>query len=371
MGSWPKEGRRAPHCPTLLTGYGSLYLLNVRTLQSVFVMPSSSARCSQLPRAVDKVPFYVALRKLRDFRRGELPHLDESEVTFPDLELKVEPRKDRLDRQLKQQQEAASIAAHSTLEKKRRLDSDMDFETMFPGICPSAYTCFPTSQTHNGLMPSAGGSTAWNPPAWPPSMPPTLGLQHPSAAAGSSLVQRLSQVPTMDSVFSAVPPLLLKSSNDGAAGLSQYGQFDPCSNRAGSYWPGPSHHYSAGALTNYPYGFQSLYGHSSGAGAPTPSVDGQYPHSKTLPCSSTFPYRDGPSVTSSDIRTLSSAYPANLHAAAAGAYDSSPFFLPSHGMSSGHVAGSAWPASYPYASSRTVSNASYSNPFSRVTPDGE
>ena len=58
-------------------------------------MPSSSARCSQLPRASDKVPFFVALRKLRDHLRGHLPHLDESEVVFPDLDLKVEPRKDR------------------------------------------------------------------------------------------------------------------------------------------------------------------------------------------------------------------------------------------------------------------------------------
>jgi len=335
-------------------------------------MPSSSARCSQLPRAVDKVPFYVALRKLRDFRRGELPHLDESEVTFPDLELKVEPRKDRLDRQLKQQQEAASVAAaHSKLDKKRRLDGDVDFETMFPGVCAGAYPCFPASRTHNGLMPSAGSSTGWNPSAWPPtvpSMPPTLSLQHPSAAAGSSLVHRLTQVPTMDSVFGAMPPLLLKS-DDGATGISQYSQFDPCSNRAGSYWPGPSHHYGAGALTNYSYGFQSLYG-SSGAGVPTPSVDRQYPGSRTLPCSSTFPYHDGPSVTSSNIHALSSAYPANLHAAAAAAYDGSPFFLPSHGMSSGHIVGSSWPASYPYTSSLAVSNASYSDPFSRDIPDG-
>ena len=52
-------------------------------------MPSSSARCSQLPRASDKVPFFVALRKLRDHLRGCLPHLDESEIVFPDLDLKV------------------------------------------------------------------------------------------------------------------------------------------------------------------------------------------------------------------------------------------------------------------------------------------
>lgn len=57
---------------------------------SVFVMPSSSARCAQLPRAVDKLPFYVALKKLRDHLRGLLPALHPSEVTFPDVKLRVE-----------------------------------------------------------------------------------------------------------------------------------------------------------------------------------------------------------------------------------------------------------------------------------------
>jgi len=58
-------------------------------------MPSSSARCSQLPRAIDKAPFYVALKKLRDHLSGLLPQLEESEVIFPDLELKVEPKRER------------------------------------------------------------------------------------------------------------------------------------------------------------------------------------------------------------------------------------------------------------------------------------
>ncbi|GFY75930.1 hypothetical protein TNIN_83261 [Trichonephila inaurata madagascariensis] len=61
---------------------------------SVFVMPSSSARCAQLPRAVDKVPFYIALKKLRDHLCGALPDLDFSEVSFPDVKLKVEVKED-------------------------------------------------------------------------------------------------------------------------------------------------------------------------------------------------------------------------------------------------------------------------------------
>ena len=51
-------------------------------------MPNSSARCAQLPRAVDKVPFYSALKKFRDFLKGEISELDEKEVVFSDLKLK-------------------------------------------------------------------------------------------------------------------------------------------------------------------------------------------------------------------------------------------------------------------------------------------
>ncbi|KAL7640905.1 UNVERIFIED_CONTAM: hypothetical protein RMT77_008042 [Armadillidium vulgare] len=54
----------------------------------IWVMPSSSARCSQLPRAIDKLPFYSALKKLRDYLKGEIPSLSEEEVVFSSLSLK-------------------------------------------------------------------------------------------------------------------------------------------------------------------------------------------------------------------------------------------------------------------------------------------
>ena len=50
-------------------------------------MPNSSARCAQLPRAVDKVPFYAALKKFRDYLRGDIQELDESDVVFPEVKL--------------------------------------------------------------------------------------------------------------------------------------------------------------------------------------------------------------------------------------------------------------------------------------------
>ncbi|CAF5130397.1 unnamed protein product, partial [Rotaria magnacalcarata] len=68
--------------------YGKQPELFLGTDTHVFVMPSSSARCSQLPRAEDKLPFYVGLRKLRDFLNGTLQSLNEADITFPDIKIK-------------------------------------------------------------------------------------------------------------------------------------------------------------------------------------------------------------------------------------------------------------------------------------------
>ena len=50
----------------------------------MWVMPSSSARCAQLPRAADKVPFYAALKKFRDYLNGLVPDYDENDYVFND-----------------------------------------------------------------------------------------------------------------------------------------------------------------------------------------------------------------------------------------------------------------------------------------------
>ena len=52
-------------------------------------MPSSSARCAQLPRAMDKVPFYTALKKFRDYLNGLIPEIDDSEVVFNDPKIRA------------------------------------------------------------------------------------------------------------------------------------------------------------------------------------------------------------------------------------------------------------------------------------------
>ena len=52
-------------------------------------MPSSSARCAQLPRAMDKVPFYSGLKKFRDFLNGLIPEIDDSEMVFNDPKIRA------------------------------------------------------------------------------------------------------------------------------------------------------------------------------------------------------------------------------------------------------------------------------------------
>ena len=59
----------------------------------VWVMPSSSARCAQLPRAVDKVPFFEALKKFRDFVTGKAGEPQEEEIVFASVVLKNFPKK--------------------------------------------------------------------------------------------------------------------------------------------------------------------------------------------------------------------------------------------------------------------------------------
>ncbi|XP_018326033.1 uncharacterized protein LOC108737596 isoform X2 [Agrilus planipennis] len=64
----------------------------------MWVMPSSSARCAQLPRAADKVPFYAALKKFRDYLNGLIATIDDSEMVFTEPRLKAcyepEPKPD-------------------------------------------------------------------------------------------------------------------------------------------------------------------------------------------------------------------------------------------------------------------------------------
>lgn len=56
--------------------------------QVCYLMPSSSPRCAQFPRAQDKVHFYIKLKELRDQLKGAVPSSDLQETNYSfDLQL--------------------------------------------------------------------------------------------------------------------------------------------------------------------------------------------------------------------------------------------------------------------------------------------
>lgn len=60
----------------------------ISPLQALYLMPSSSARCAQFPRAQDKVHFYIKLRELRDQLRGIQRSTEIEEIDYRfDLQL--------------------------------------------------------------------------------------------------------------------------------------------------------------------------------------------------------------------------------------------------------------------------------------------
>lgn len=68
-------------------GKQAVYFDNNTTNIIMFVLPSSSARCSQLPKVGDKVPFYAALKKLQEHLNGRLSGLSDADIMFPDFKV--------------------------------------------------------------------------------------------------------------------------------------------------------------------------------------------------------------------------------------------------------------------------------------------
>lgn len=50
--------------------------------QVCYLMPSSSPRCAQFPRAQDKVHFYIKLKELRDQMKGLMPKVEVEETQY-------------------------------------------------------------------------------------------------------------------------------------------------------------------------------------------------------------------------------------------------------------------------------------------------
>ncbi|XP_053517589.1 G/T mismatch-specific thymine DNA glycosylase [Artibeus jamaicensis] len=105
-----------------------------------YVMPSSSARCAQFPRAQDKVHYYIKLKDLRDQLKGIERNTDVQEVQYTfDLQLA--------------QEDAKKMAV-----KEEKYDPG--YEAAYGGAY-SANPCSsePCSFSSNGLMAGGGEST--------------------------------------------------------------------------------------------------------------------------------------------------------------------------------------------------------------------
>ncbi|CAF1016458.1 unnamed protein product [Brachionus calyciflorus] len=57
-----------------------------------FSFPSTSARISILPKVSDKVPFFRALKNFRDYLNGNLEHICEEDLIFPDFKVTYNSR---------------------------------------------------------------------------------------------------------------------------------------------------------------------------------------------------------------------------------------------------------------------------------------
>ena len=85
----------------------------------IWVMPSSSARVAQLPRAVDKVPFFEALRKFRDYLNGKIEKIDECEVTFANVVLKSWPKKNAIKQEKPDEDESNADSSMEEIKSKQ------------------------------------------------------------------------------------------------------------------------------------------------------------------------------------------------------------------------------------------------------------
>lgn len=54
-----------------------------------FCLPSTSARLSILPTVTDKVPFFAALKKLKDYLNGRVDSILDDDIIFPDFKITV------------------------------------------------------------------------------------------------------------------------------------------------------------------------------------------------------------------------------------------------------------------------------------------
>ena len=107
----------------------------------LWVMPSSSARCAQLPRAVDKVPFFEALRKFRDYLTGRLQKIQDCEVVFANVSLRNWPSNNAIKTEPKNPEEAAAAAAAAALDNESEVNPNLQpYTDGVPANVPASVT---------------------------------------------------------------------------------------------------------------------------------------------------------------------------------------------------------------------------------------
>lgn len=255
-------------------------LCSLYCIQIIYVMPSSSARCSQLPRASDKVPFFVALRKLRDHICGRLGrHLDESEVVFPDLDLKVEPRRNRQQPPATSSAVAPPSVTSTTSDQQERKRQHSDDTTSPPGVAMPP----PAKHIGNDVTPMPWHTPAIEPSSWyppPPGYPTGMPefdyiVSRPSAAAAAA-----AAAASMQSGYRSGFPASSFARTD-------FGGRFPVTD----YMPGTNSHASAlhdrlgltdtGIIPKFPYSNINPYSYE--AAMPNYGVGGSMPPSFSLP----------------------------------------------------------------------------------------
>ncbi|KAG7274866.1 hypothetical protein CRUP_017795 [Coryphaenoides rupestris] len=122
-----------------------------------YLMPSSSPRCAQFPRAQDKVHFYIKLKELRDQIKGSVPSHEvlETEYSF-DLQLakesqskrsKVDPEYENCDRGGREDARQGTSHCSISRDKKEGFSRPSSFRHSRPSTRASVLTTTLTTQT--------------------------------------------------------------------------------------------------------------------------------------------------------------------------------------------------------------------------------
>jgi len=189
-----------------------------------FVMPSTSARCSLLPKLKDKVPFFVGLKRLMEYLKGRAPEPNSTEVVFPNL---PEPGKQAQKKGgvkeefiLRKEEQPSTSLQPSTAVRKELFQSDDESsgdELEMPVL--EAEVPFPSSSTSKPRQLPALPRRTVSPP-----LPPVAQSTSSSPRSTSSL--------TMQTSSSASPTLSLSPAFSSPRSVASLPRRGPPSNQS-------------------------------------------------------------------------------------------------------------------------------------------